>query len=168
MKTLLILAALVLSHIFSDHAVMQRETTAPVWGWGEPGNTVAVKTSWNGRTFKTKVAQDGSWKVWVTTAEAGGSYSITVKSGKEKLTVNDITFGEVWICSGQSNMEMPVSGFGFQGIEGSTEAILEAAETASQIYGHIPPETWFQGHQPLDTSLQRGSQRPSASPLASL
>ena len=133
MKTLLILAALVLSHIFSDHAVMQRETTAPVWGWGEPGNTVAVKTSWNGRTFKTKVAQDGSWKVWVTTAEAGGSYSITVKSGKEKLTVNDITFGEVWICSGQSNMEMPVSGFGFQGIEGSTEAILEAAETASQI-----------------------------------
>ena len=133
MKTLLLLAALVLSNIFSDHAVMQRETTAPVWGWGEPGNTVAVKTSWNGRTFKTKVAQDGSWKVWVTTAEAGGSYSITVKSAKEKLTVNDITFGEVWICSGQSNMEMPVSGFGFQGIEGSTEAILEAAETASQI-----------------------------------
>ena len=133
MKTLLLLAALVLSNIFSDHAVMQRETTAPVWGWGEPGQTVSVKTSWDGKTVKTKVADDGSWKVWVSTGNAGGSYSITVKSGREKLTVSDITFGEVWICSGQSNMEMPVSGFGFQGIEGSTEAILEAAETASQI-----------------------------------
>lgn len=133
MKTLFLLAALVLSNIFSDHAVMQRETTAPVWGWGEPGQTVSVKTSWDGKTVKTKVADDGSWKVWVSTGKAGGSYSITVKSGREKLTVSDITFGEVWICSGQSNMEMPVSGFGFQGIEGSTEAILEATETASRI-----------------------------------
>ena len=133
MKTLLLIAALVLSNLFTDHAVMQRETTAPVWGWGEPGKTVAVKTSWDGKTVRTKVADDGSWKVWVNTAKAGGSYTITVKSGKEKLTVNDVTFGEVWVCSGQSNMEMPVSGFGFQEVEGSTEAILEAAETASSI-----------------------------------
>ncbi|MBQ9410059.1 MAG: hypothetical protein IJU21_00455 [Bacteroidales bacterium] len=133
MKTLLILAALVLSHIFSDHAVMQRETSAPVWGWGEPGKTVAVKTSWDGKTVKTKVADDGSWKVWVNTAEAGGSYTITVKSGKEKLTVNDITFGEVWLCSGQSNMEMPLAGFGFQEVEGATDAIMDAPATAKRV-----------------------------------
>lgn len=122
-----------IAHIFSDHAVMQRETTAPVWGWGEPGKIVAVKASWDGKTVKTKVADDGSWKVYVATGKAGGSYTITVKSGKEKLAVNDITFGEVWMCSGQSNMEMPLRGFGFQGVDGATQAILEAGETAGNV-----------------------------------
>ena len=133
MKTLLILAAFALSHLFTDHAVLQRETTAPVWGWGDPGKTVVVKTSWNDETVKTKVAEDGSWRVNVNTGEAGTGYIMTVKCGKEKLTVEDIALGEVWICSGQSNMEMPVAGFGFQGVEGSTEAILEAAQTASRV-----------------------------------
>ena len=73
---------LVLSNLFTDHAVMQRETTDPVWGWGEPGKTVVVKTSWDGKTVRTKVADDGSWKVWVKTAKAGGSFAITVKSVK--------------------------------------------------------------------------------------
>ena len=122
-----------LSHLFTDHAVLQRETTAPVWGWGEAGKTVTVKTSWNGKTVKTKVAGDGSWRVNVTTGEAGCGYTITVKSGKEKLAVSDVSLGEVWICSGQSNMEMPIGGFGFQEVEGATDAILAAAETAKQI-----------------------------------
>jgi sialate O-acetylesterase len=113
--------------------VLQRETTAPVWGWGDPGKTVCVKTSWDGRTVKTKVTDDGSWRVQVVTGAAGGSYSMTVKSGKQQCTVRDITFGEVWVCSGQSNMEMPVCGFGFQEVEGASEAILSAPETASQI-----------------------------------
>ncbi len=133
MKTLLILAALTLSHLFTDHAVLQRETTAPVWGWGDPGKTVVVKTSWNGETVKTKVAEDGAWRVYVNTGEAGTGYTMTVKCGKERLIIEDIALGEVWICSGQSNMEMPVGGFGFQEVEGSTEAILEAAQTASRV-----------------------------------
>lgn len=122
-----------LSHLFTDHAVLQRETTVPVWGWGQPGAKVEVTGSWNGVKAVAKVADDGSWSVVLPTAQAGGPYTLSVKSGKEALTVNDIALGEVWICSGQSNMEMPIQGFGFQEVEGATEAILAAPETAAQV-----------------------------------
>ena len=133
MTKLLLILTISLSHIFSDHAVLQRETTVPVWGWGEPGAAVCVTGSWNGKAVKTKVLQDGTWRVMLETGAAGAPYTMTVKSGKEKLTVNDIALGEVWVCSGQSNMEMPIAGFGFQEVEGATEAILEAPVTASEI-----------------------------------
>ncbi len=122
-----------LAHVFSDHMVLQRETTAPVWGWGEPGKTVSVTTSWNGATVRTRVAADGAWRVDVTTAAAGGPYAMTVRCGKESLTVTDIALGEVWVCSGQSNMEMPMRGFGFQQIDGFRDHLLEAAQYASRI-----------------------------------
>ena len=122
-----------LSHLFTDHAVLQRETTVPVWGWGTPGAKVEVSASWNGVKAVAKVADDGSWSVVLPTGEAGGPYTLSVKCGKESLSVNDIALGEVWICSGQSNMEMPIQGFGFQEIEGATEAILAAPETAAQV-----------------------------------
>ena len=119
--------------IFCDHAVLQRESTVPVWGWADAGKTVSVKCSWNGKMVKTTVADDGSWRVNVATGEAGGPYTITVKCGKDKAVLSDIMLGEVWICTGQSNMEMPVSGFGFQEVEGGTEAIMEAFESAKDI-----------------------------------
>lgn len=121
------------AHVFSDHAVLQRETSAPVWGWGKPGAKVTVNTSWDGKTTSATVAKDGSWRVKVTTGKAGGSYAITVRSGKESVTISDVAFGEVWLCSGQSNMEMPMRGFGFQEIEGFREHLLEASEYASRI-----------------------------------
>ncbi|MBO4455501.1 MAG: sialate O-acetylesterase [Bacteroidales bacterium] len=134
MKTLLLILTLTLSHLFSDHAVFQQDAQAPVWGWGTPGAEVSVKASWNKKAVKTKVAADGSWRVVIATPKADGlSHSIVVKSGKESLSVNDIALGEVWICSGQSNMEMPVRGFGFQEVEGATEAIMAAPETASAV-----------------------------------
>lgn len=123
-----------IAHIFSDHAVLQQETTVPVWGWGEPGNKVQVFTSWLKKPMAATVNEDGTWRVYLQTFKADGrSQSLVVKSGKEKIELVDVVFGEVWICSGQSNMEMPIGGFGFQEVEGATEAILEAAETAKQI-----------------------------------
>ena len=131
---ILLFLALWLPHIFSDHAVLQQESTVPVWGQGTPGATVQVTGSWDGRTVKTTVADDGAWRVNLVTGPADGkTYTLQVKSGKESLTVNDVVLGEVWLCSGQSNMEMPVSGFGFQEVEGATEAIMSAAETAPQV-----------------------------------
>ena len=132
MKGIIILASLVLSHIFSDHAVLQQNTQAPVWGWGDPGKKVEV--IWDGQTYRTTVQADGSWRLAIPTGQAdGAAYTLTVKSGKESLTVNDVVLGEVWLCSGQSNMEMPLMGFGFQEVEGATEAIMAAPETASQV-----------------------------------
>ena len=122
-----------LSHLFTDHAVLQRETVVPVWGWGTPGAKVEVTGSWNDAKAVAKVADDGSWSVILQTAQAGGPYTLSVKSGKESLTVNDIALGEVWLCSGQSNMEMPLRGFGFQEVEGATEAIMAAPATANSV-----------------------------------
>ena len=122
-----------LAHLFSDHMVLQQQTSAPVWGWGAPGKTIAVEGSWNGGAVKTKVADDGSWHVALPTGVAGGPYTLTVRCGKETLTVTDVALGEVWVCSGQSNMEMPMRGFGFQEVEGFRENLLEAAEYADRI-----------------------------------
>ena len=127
-----LLISLALASIFSDHAVLQQNADVPVWGWGDPGKTVEVL--WDGARYKTTVGNNGSWKVSISTGKADGTArTLTVKCGREKLTRADVVLGEVWICSGQSNMEMPVSGFGFQEVEGATEAIMSAAETASLL-----------------------------------
>ena len=122
-----------LAHLFSDHMVLQQQAEAPVWGWGEPGKTVSVQGSWNGEAVKTRVAEDGAWRLTLATLQAGGPYTLTVRSGKESLTVSDVMLGEVWVCSGQSNMEMPMCGFGFQQVDGFRENLLEAAEYADRI-----------------------------------
>ena len=132
MNSLFFILTLTLSHLFTDHAVLQQQTQVPVWGWGDPGKAVEVR--WDGKSYKTSVKADGSWRLEIPTGRAdGAAYTLTVKSGKDTLTVNDVVLGEVWICSGQSNMEMPISGFGFQEVEGATEAIMAAPETASQV-----------------------------------
>ena len=134
MKSILLLATLVLSHLFTDHAVLQQQTEAPVWGWGEPGAKVTVSASWLKKPVSTQVKEDGTWRLNLPTFEADGQpQSFVVRSGKESVEVRDVVFGEVWVCSGQSNMEMPVRGFGFQEVEGALDAILEAPETASRV-----------------------------------
>ena len=146
MRKLLLLLALLLpaslanaeslrvAHIFSDHMVLQRESAVPVWGWGEPGKTVTVLTSWNGVPVTAKVAMDGTWRVNVRTGEAGGPYFVSVKSGTESITLNDVLLGEVWVCAGQSNMEMPIGGFGFQEVEGARDAVMKAGTYAGRVH----------------------------------
>ena len=124
------------AHIFSDHMVLQRESTVPVWGWGKPGTKVSVTTSWNGRQVETKVAKDGSWRVEVETRgvmKRTDSNTMIILSGNDAIKLNDILLGEVWVCAGQSNMEMPISGFGFQEVEGAREAVMKAATYADRV-----------------------------------
>lgn len=104
-------AQISLSPLFTDNMVMQQKVSAPVWGKASPGSEVTVTTSWDRRSYTVSVADDGRWKVEVTTPKAGGPYSMTVvQSGHEPVTVSNILIGEVWLCAGQSNMEMPVKG----------------------------------------------------------
>lgn len=102
-------AQLRLPAIFTDHMVIQRETSVPIWGWGSPGWEVVIKTSWDTVTVKTMVSNKAQWKAELKTPKAGGSYTITIKSGNETKTIVDVLSGEVWICSGQSNMEWPMA-----------------------------------------------------------
>ncbi len=124
------------AHIFSDHMVLQRESTVPVWGWGKPGTKVSVTTSWNGRQVETKVAKDGSWRVEVETRgvmKRVDANTMIILSGNDAIKLNDILLGEIWVCAGQSNMEMPISGFGFQEVEGAREAVMKAATYADRV-----------------------------------
>ena len=104
-------AAVQMSPLFTDNMVMQQKSDAPVWGTATPGATVKVVTSWNKASYSATAAEDGKWMVKVQTPKAGGPYSMTVtEAGQEPVTIKNILIGEVWLCSGQSNMQMPVRG----------------------------------------------------------
>ncbi|GIZ09735.1 9-O-acetylesterase [Flavobacterium sp. UMI-01] len=95
--------------LFSDHMVVQRQTEIPVWGWADAGEKVTVKGSW-GNSASVVTGTDGSWKVKIKTPKAGGPYTITI-SGKNTLVINDVLSGEVWLCTGQSNMDFALAKF---------------------------------------------------------
>ncbi len=97
--------------LFSDNMVLQQQTQAPIWGETKPGKTVEVTTSWDKEKYTVTADAKGKWMVKVATPEAGGPYSIVISDGK-KVTLDNVLIGEVWLCSGQSNMEMPVEGWG--------------------------------------------------------
>lgn len=99
-----------LQPMFSDNMVLQQQTSAPLWGEASPNKTVTLVTSWDGKKYKTKSDAKGQWKISVTTPKAGGPYEITISDGT-KMTLHDVLIGEVWLCTGQSNMEMPMQGW---------------------------------------------------------
>ena len=107
-------AAFALASPFSDHMVLQRECTVPVWGTGAPGERVEVRLFADGEEGKTvaeataTVGANGRWIAFLPPQPAGGPFSLDAKSGGGALAVEDILIGDVWLCGGQSNMEMDV------------------------------------------------------------
>ncbi len=95
-----------LSNVFGSHMVLQRRKPVPVWGWADPSETVTVRLNTQTKTVKT--GKDGKWRVTLDPMEAGGPYQLIVKGKKNTVTFDDVLAGEVWICSGQSNMEWPL------------------------------------------------------------
>ena len=94
--------------VIGDHMVLQRETEAPVWGWAVPGETVRVRAGW-GAQAEVVAGADGRWSARLATPAAGGPFSISFEAGSGAAKVEDVWIGEVWICSGQSNMEWPLA-----------------------------------------------------------
>jgi sialate O-acetylesterase len=92
--------------IFSDHAVLQRDMPVPVWGWAEPGEEVTVSIA--GQTHQATADDKGKWRVTLEPLSTGKPLQLIVE-GTERVERNDILVGEVWLCSGQSNMEWPIS-----------------------------------------------------------
>jgi len=90
--------------------VLQQQSVVPLWGWAKAGEKISVVTSWDQQTVTAFTGTDGKWMVKVNTPVAGGPYTVQI-SGKKKILLEDILIGEVWICSGQSNMEMPLQGW---------------------------------------------------------
>lgn len=95
--------------LFSDHMVIQRETTIPIWGWANVNELVTVETSW-GASAKVITDDQGNWKVLIKTPKAGGPHTITIYS-ENKIIIKDVLSGDVWLCTGQSNMDFAMSKF---------------------------------------------------------
>lgn len=92
--------------IISNHAVFQQSADAKLWGWAQSGSTVKIIGSWNNAdTVKAEPRKDWTWDATIKTPKAGGPYTITFISSSQKVVIEDILIGEVWLCSGQSNME---------------------------------------------------------------
>lgn len=97
-----------LPNVFGSHMVLQRKKPVPVWGWAEPGEKVTVL--FNGQTKTTKATPAGKWMVRLEPMEAGGPFQLVVTGKKNTVSFTDVLLGEVWICSGQSNMEWQLQG----------------------------------------------------------
>jgi sialate O-acetylesterase len=99
-------AQLRMASIFADHMVVQQNSEIPVWGWSDINDPVTVKASWDNKEFKGICSHvDGRWNVRLKTPPAGGPYTIEVKGWHKTIVLADVMVGEVWLCSGQSNME---------------------------------------------------------------
>ena len=108
----------------SDRMVLQQQSEALVWGHASPGAAVKVTTGWDRKAYKATTDGNGVWKVKVHTPEASyNQYDIRIEGDGGKLTIRNVLIGEVWIASGQSNMEMPVRGYFSCPVEGSSEII---------------------------------------------
>ncbi len=99
-----IFAAIRLPNIIGNNMVLQRNSQVSLWGWASPAEKILITTSWNNRTDSVVADGNARWKIELPTSNAGGPYTITLK-GQNSITLKNIMLGEVWICSGQSNME---------------------------------------------------------------
>ena len=104
-------AKITLPAFFTDNMIIQQQTTMTLFGKAKPNKKVSIETSWNNQHYETKADAQGNWRVAVSTPTAGGPYRITLSDGK-KTVLENVMAGEVWFCSGQSNMEMPIAGWG--------------------------------------------------------
>jgi sialate O-acetylesterase len=125
-------AEIKLPAIFGDNMVLQQQTDAAIWGNATANKTVKVNTSWNKKSYSAKADSEGKWKLKVKTPSAGGPFSITISDGKT-LKLNNVLIGEVWVCSGQSNMQMTMNGYHNQPILGSNEAIATSANNSIRL-----------------------------------
>lgn len=94
-----------LSPVFGDHMVLQRERANPIWGWDKPGTAVTVSSG--GKTARATAGKDGKWMASLPALPTGGPYTLSVQ-GTSKRVLQDVLVGDVWVCSGQSNMEQGV------------------------------------------------------------
>ncbi|MCK0192870.1 sialate O-acetylesterase [Arenibacter sp. F20364] len=125
-------AQIQLPAFFGDHMVLQQNSTVSIWGTDKPNAKIKVIGNWGKESTATANA-NGQWKLKIQTPSYGGPYTLNIK-GSNEVTLNNVMIGEVWLCSGQSNMEMPVKGFNNQPINGSGEAIINSKNNQIRLF----------------------------------
>jgi sialate O-acetylesterase len=127
---------------FTDNMVLQQKTNATIWGSETAGKSFTITTSWNNKTYTTAADANGNWKIKVSTPSYGGPYTITFNDGTP-LTLSNVLIGEVWVASGQSNMEMQMAG-SYTKILNSDKELADAANYPEIRMLKIDNKTSFQ------------------------
>jgi len=122
-----------LPQFFADKMVLQQQTDCRIWGQTDNDKSVIVTTSWDRKSYTVKAGRTGDFSLQVKTPGAGGPYDITFNDG-DVVTLRQVLIGEVWICSGQSNMEMPMKGFKAQPVEGTPEELLRCSDSQLRLF----------------------------------
>jgi hypothetical protein len=105
--------------ILGSHMVLQQKAPVNFWGWANPAEKIRIMTDWDNTVYDTTADGGGQWQVRVQTPAAGGPYKVIV-NGANAIVLEDVMIGEVWVCSGQSNME-------WSGDQGVPQSLEEAA-----------------------------------------
>jgi sialate O-acetylesterase len=121
-----------LPSIISNNMVLQQQSNAALWGTANKNSKVVIVTSWNKKQYESKADADGNWRTKVVTPAAGGPFQISISDG-EKTVLDNVLIGEVWVCSGQSNMEMTLRG-NSSPILNASEIILHADNPGLRLY----------------------------------
>ncbi len=95
--------------IIGSHMVLQQKSRVKIWGWCEPLEKITVRAGWDTTTYTATGTPEAKWECYINTPAAGGPYAITIAGQDATIALDDVMTGEVWLCSGQSNMEMSVS-----------------------------------------------------------
>ena len=120
--------------LFSDDMILQRESQVPIWGLSSPNEKVTVLSSWNNKTTSTKADNNGNWNVKIETPQAGGPYQLNISTNNSVLNYSNVLIGEVWIASGQSNMQMALFGGGKEPVLGSIDMIAQSKNSSIRLF----------------------------------
>ncbi len=126
-------AGLKLPAVIGNNMVLQQQSTCNLWGWAKSGDTVCIELGWNRDTVSCVTNPGNKWEINFTTPSAGGPYEIIIKADTTFILEN-ILIGEVWVCSGQSNMEMPLHGYISMPVLGSNDYIAHAHNSNIRLF----------------------------------
>ena len=115
-----------LNNLFTDNMVLQQNSNVNFWGSADIGEELVINTTWSEESFRTKVRNNGTWFLKIKTPKAGGPYSISILCNNDTKLIENILIGEVWLASGQSNMEMTLSGRNREPVIGSQDMIAKS------------------------------------------
>ncbi|MDD3355837.1 MAG: sialate O-acetylesterase [Dysgonamonadaceae bacterium] len=129
-----IIAEIKLPAIVSSNMVLQRNTTIKLWGWADAKEKITIKTSWINQEMSVEADNNGTWHIEVKTNNSKEPQTIKIKSNASDITLENILFGEVWLCSGQSNMQQPIKGYDGQPTFGSVMAIAKSNNPKLRLF----------------------------------
>jgi len=150
-----------LPSLIGSGMVLQRDCEARIWGWAAPDARIKLTASWDTQTHNVRADGEGRWDVRLRTPGAGGPYTLTIDDG-ERVTLDDILIGEVWLCSGQSNMEMPLKGFDSQPVHGGLDAAMRAGGYPGIRLFQVARATASEPQQDCTGKWETSSMRPAS------